>query len=208
MVLVFLIAGILLLLSVVIYLLFLSSVKVNITKLHISRQHSQWRLQIESKISIYLLGILKILQIKLDDQKIKQLYQSGKIDIKKLRAKHPLTMEQIKLMASTPAKVETFHLQGYLGTENAAVSPILSTVINAIVPMLLRNAMGKLSQGKYTCKVETVFFNQNLLNLTLDCIISIKIVHIISTLHQYLKKGGGKNNERTSNRRTYAYSHE
>ena len=43
--------------------------------------------------------------------------------------------------------------------------------------------------------------------ISLDSIISIKIVHIINSMLIFVKKGRDKN-ERTSNRRPYAYSYE
>lgn len=47
----------------------------------------------------------------------------------------------------------------------------------------------------------------NSINLSLNCIINVKMVHIIYVIYILLKKGMIKN-ERTSNRGAYDYSYE
>ena len=55
--------------------------------------------------------------------------------------------------------------------------------------------------------IEVLNTNENKININLSCIISVKMVNIINILH-YLKKKGGTNNGKSSNRKSYAHCNE
>ena len=55
-------------------------------------------------------------------------------------------------------------------------------------------------------KILPVYINENYLNLSIKCIISIKLVHIISIIKELERKDRDKKNGRAINRRTYANS--
>ena len=104
--------------------------------------------------------------------------------------------------------IEKLNIIGTLGLEDAAYTAYLVTFINTIISIIISKRMYHYSKRKYNYSIEPSYINQNVVNLELNCIISIKIVNIISIIFNTLKKGRVKKYERTSNRRTYAYSHE
>ena len=208
MVLVFLILGLLLLLGIVLYAVLLSNVKLNIIKLHIIKQSGPLTIEFKSKMVIDLFGKIPIFSILIDDEKMKQLYSRGKINIKKLKEHQPWNRDTLKMIKTYPATIEQLELHGYIGTEDAALTPFITAFLNSIIPLFLSHQKNPYQKRHYDYNVEAVYLNQNIVNLQLRCIISLKTVHIITIVYHFLKKERGNKYERTSNRRTYAYSHE
>ena len=61
----------------------------------------------------------------------------------------------------------------------------------------------------YIYNIKPIYNNKNLYKINLNCIIEIKMVHIINIIYMLLKKGRKKNEcSTTSNRKPYAYSYE
>ena len=71
---------------------------------------------------------------------------------------------------------------------------------------LLKNKIKSYKTQKFN--VKPVFINKNLLNIDFSGIFEIKMIHIINIIYILNKKEGVKKYERTSNRRSYAYSYE
>ena len=62
---------------------------------------------------------------------------------------------------------------------------------------------------KYEYKIKPIFGKQNFLKICIDCIINLKMVHIINIIYILKKKRSvNKYDKRTSDRRAYAYSNE
>ena len=76
-------------------------------------------------------------------------------------------------------------------------------IIDSVIPILIAPK----TKGKYISNIEFININENKININLSCIISVKMVNIINILHCFKKKGG-KNNGKSSDRRSYAYSNE
>ncbi len=208
MILVFLLLGFIIIIAFIVYILLLSDIKVKITRLHIFKTNEKFEIEFISKLGIYLFNKIKLFQLTIDDDKIKNIYRSGKIDITKLKDNKELNKETIRIFKKIKFTIEYLKLNGYVGTTNAAFTALVITFMNTIIPMILSKRINKYEKEKYEYKIDTVYINQNIVNLEFNCIISIKIVHIINILYIYLKKGRVNKYERTSNRRAYAYSHE
>lgn len=208
MILVFLLLVFIIIIALIFYILMLSNIKVKITKLHIFYNKKKLDITFVSKLGLYLFNKVKLLQITIDDDKIRDLYKSGKIDVNKLKNNKELNKLMLKLLKNIDFTVEELNLKGYIGTEDAAFTAIKAGIINIIISLVLMNKVKNYAKDKFSYGLETVYVNQNIVNLEFNCIISIKIVHIINIIYILSKKEGVKKNERTSNRRTYAYSHE
>ena len=208
MILVFLLLGFMILVALIAYILLLSSIKVKVTKLHILKADNEFESKLISKLGLYLFGKVRLFELTIDDNKLKEMYRSGKINIQKLKAHSKLNKETLKLLRKVDFIIEEFHLQGYIGTENAGVTALISGMINALIPILISKRINEYQKEKYHYQLDTIYINQNIVNLDFNCIISIKMVHIINVIYILLRKGSVKKNERTSNRRAYAYSHE
>ena len=159
------------------------------------------RWYILSKIPIMKFNINKT---KMEKIKIKEkirnidfkiLEEQGKIDVKKLK-----TLKELKM------KIKSVNLNLEIGTENAALTSILVPVISTVIAIVLRKKVRKYENQIFI--INSVYLNQNLLNISLSGIFEIKINHIINMIYILNKKEGVNKYERTSNRRTYDYSYE
>jgi hypothetical protein len=173
----------------------LSNIKIEVTKLHISYNSEKLDIDFVNKLGLYLFNKIKLLNITIDDDKIKDLYKSGKIDINKLKDNKKVNKEMLKVLRKIKFTIEKFKLNGYIGTENAATTALINGIINATVPIIISNKINKYKKENYNYKINTVYINQNIVNLEFNCIISIKIVHIINVIYILLKKGRVKKNE-------------
>ena len=203
MILVFLLLGLLAIIALIMLILSMSSIKIKIEKLHISNVSQKLKIMFISKVSIFMFNKFKLFEIKIDKQKIRNIFKNKRLDIKKLREN-----DIIKIIKNYKIYMERLNIEGYLGLEDAAYTSYIISFINTIIPLALSKRIYKYNQKRYKYIITPVYTNQNIVNLEINCIISIKIVHIINILFKLLKKGRVKKYERTSNRRTYAYSHE
>ena len=113
-------------------------------------------------------------------------------------------LKQLKILKDLKIKVKKFHLKIDIGLEDAAAGAISVGIVSSFIANFFRKLIHQNSEIFW--KVRPVYQNRNLVNINLDCIFRMKMIHIIYTIY-ILKKKGEKENG-TSNRRTYAYSHE
>lgn len=128
------------------------------------------------------------------------------IDFNKLKQTIPINMETFKIIKNLKLKIESLKLEINIGIEDAIYTSYAVAIIASILSILLPHLVKKQDIEKVKYEINPIY-NTLLFNLKLDSIISIKIVHIIYVIYNLVKKGRDKN-ERTSNRRAYAYSHE
>ena len=203
MILVFIILGIIIFITLTMLVFALSNTKLEIKKLHISNAQEKLKVDFILNIGIYFLNKVKIVKFTIDNYKASNLLRAGKLDINKFKQNNSINKDIIKGIKRDDFTIEYLKLEGYFSTFNAVLSSWIYGIINAIIPILIARKL----EGDYINNLE--FFNttENKININLNCIISIKMANIINILH-YLKKKGGKDNGKSSDRRTYAYSNE
>lgn len=157
------------------------------------------KLYLFEKIKYLKLDITKkemekdIVQRNVDKLKTKMILDRNKFDIKALKSLKYLKVE-----------INKINLEAYIGLEDAAANAILIGGLSSILAIILRKYMEKKNHNYW--KITPIYQNRNLLNISLDCIFSLKLIHIIYTIYVLKKKG--VENGRTSNRRAYAHSNE
>lgn len=203
MILVFIILGIIIAITLSMFIFTLSNAKLEIKKLHISNIESKLKVDFVLNIGIYFLDKVQIIKFTIDNYKISNLLQSGKLDLSKYKKNNAINKDIIKSLKKDEFKIEYFKLEGYFSTFDNVLSSMLYGIVNAIIPILIARKL----EGDYINSIEFLNTTENKININLNCIISIKMVNIINILH-YLKKKGRDNNGKSSNRRTYAYSNE
>ena len=203
MILVFIFLGIIILTSFFMFASILSNLKFEIKELHISNIESKLKADFVLNIGIYFLNKFKIIKFTVDNYKISNLLKSGKLDIKKLRDDERINKDILKKIKQNEFEIEYLKLEGYYATFNTLLSSWIYGIINAVIPIVIAPKIN----GRYINNIQFININENKININLNCIISVKMVNIINILH-YLKKKGGKNNGKSSNRRSYAYSNE
>lgn len=189
-----------------------SRIKINIknikfTSYKVEERHLQENYDIEVKL--YVLKFLRILKINITKEKLEKLKLENKI--KKLEKK--LILKDVKFDVNVfdvfkKLKIifEELNLKVEIGTENSALTSIIFGIVSGIIPFVLRNQIKNIEKQKIDIK--PIYLNQNLLNIELNCIFNIKMIHIIYVMYILNKKRRDEKYVRTSNRRSYGYSYE
>ena len=158
------------------------------------------------KIALYLFNKIKWIWISLDDKKIQKISQKSKwneVDIKKY-----VDVKDIKLVKKLSPKISFLNLKVKLGTFDILTTTYLVAILSTFIAVLLPYTIKKYKKENYYYEILPVYSDKNLYEIKLNCIIEEKMVHIISIVYALLKKRRVDKNERTSNRRPYAYGHE
>lgn len=199
MVLVFLILCILILISVIFFILIISTLKINIKELEVNNiLEPKLKIFYKIELGIYLLDKLKILKLTFtpNSKIIKTIKNKAQQSIK-------VDLEILKLVKYIKIDIEKLNFKLDIGTYdvllNTSIVFIISTVISILVPHLVDNKNYK----NIYYKILPINKNKNLIDLKLNCIIKLKMVHIINILYMYLSKKGGDRFDGTSNRRAY-----
>lgn len=189
MVLVFVLLAIIILLLIFFIIFLLSTLQIEIKNLKIGNKEIKNKTRIkdkyEVKISLYFLEKIPILWLTLNNKKMRKIYNSKKlekIDLKKLESKVQIDKETIKIIKNIKIKLSKLYLRIDIGTEDAILTSYSIALIASIIGILLPHlAHDKINNCKYI--VNPLYQNKNEYHINLDCIIRIKIVHIIySTL--------------------------
>ena len=201
MILVFFILGFFIIICLIYLVLILSNLKIKIENLHIVLINGKIETNFPLVISIYFLNKIKIFKLKINKEKIK-----NKLNFNKIKENSRKSKEFIKILRELNYKIDYFKIEGYFGTFNLKLSSNIYFFIQSIIPILIATKL----DGKYINNFKFLNINKNTISVRLNCIINIKIVNIINILQLNTKqrKGGIKENGRTSDRRINAYSNE
>ena len=175
---------------------------------NIEKNKKEQRASYVIKISLNIFNNIKWLWISLDSKKVKKLVSKiPEIDIKKIES--DFTLEDIKVLKKLYLNVSKFKLYAILGLENPIATAFLVAILSSSISIAIPRFIKKWNKANYEYKIKPIYNNQNLYKIRLNCIIELKIVHIINVIYILIKKGKSDKNERTaSNRKPYAYSHE
>lgn len=223
MVLVFILCTIIIIFTLLICMTILSTIKLKIENFKLSNNNyssteNKKIKQSQSKIaqdyrviiSLCLFDKIKWFGIHLNSAKMKKMYskmQLEKMDLKKLEKN--FKFEDLKIMKELKVEISYFKLNVKIGTEDAILTSFIVFIISTIISMLLPHTIKKYEKNKYYYEIMPLYQNANIYEIKFDSIIKVKMVHIINVIYVFWKKRRGeKNNERTSDRRTYGYSYE
>ena len=120
-----------------------------------------------------------------------------------------LKVENIKVLKELEIKIDKLNLLFEFCIENSAVTAFSTVIISTLISVVLSIFANGYKKEKYKYKIKPIFGKQNFFKICIDCIISLKMVHIINVIYILKKKRSvNKYDKRTSDRRTYAYSNE
>ena len=216
MVLVFILLAIFILLLTIIFLVLLSTFRIEIKNLKLSNIENKNQIKKQQKsdfaiiLSFYLFNKLKWISINLNDEKIKKAYrkiQLEKIDLKKLEK--DFKWEYLKIIKQLHVKLSYINLKINAGVESPVITAFFVSILSTIISILLPFFAIDLTKENYRYTIQPIYKNKNLYKIQLNCIIQVKMVHIINVIYLFVKKGRSDVNGRTtSNRRPYGYSYE
>ena len=192
----------------VLLLIALSSIKLNIRKCHISNiekgvKKAKLDTEFELYIEFYLLRLIKLIKIPITKDKIEELIVKKNLDSLKKDAKIVKKIHLLEIIKSLKLKTEKVNLQIYFGLDSINLTVYAVAIISALLGIIL----AKVEPKETNFEVMPVYNIGNVIKFNLNCIITVKIVHIIYVIYILLRKRRN-NHERTSNRRSYGYSYE
>ena len=201
---------------VVTLIIITAKIEVKIVNLAINSQnkeHISDKYKIITKLKIF--GNIPIIKFTLNKKKIKKIQQLLKMNEKVkqlekdiLQNKNKFDKKMVKGLKefSKGIYVENLELEVELGTENAFLTSMLVAIFSSILAISFSRI--HIKEKNIVYKFKPVYRNENSIKIEISGIFQIKLIHIINTIYVLNKKGGRKNHERTSNRRSYDYSYE
>lgn len=211
MILVFIFLSLLFIIILLITILLFSAISIQIENLKISNTQEK-KIEDNYKVRIKLLFLSKvpIFAINLNSKKMRNIYSSKKlekIDYKKIKSKIPNRINIFKLIKILQIKIKSLNLKVKIGTIDILSTSYIVGIIASIISILLCFTTNKKDIKKVYYKILPIYNQKNEYNIELNSIIQVEIVHIICSMLYIIRKGR-KKDDRTSNRRTYAYSNE
>ncbi len=204
---------IILFLALLILVITLSTLQIRIKKANISNMNlGKIEYDYLFFIELKFLNKLKIIQIAIDKEKVSKLSKKfklkEKIDIKKVEKGIPDKKARKKLQEKLDIKLNEFHLKAEIGTYDVIITSAIIAVISSAIGIVMAKLIDNYKKEKYEYTIMPIYKNKNVINLSLNCIIQVKMVHIISIIFTLLRKRKERNKHvRTSNRRSYDYSY-
>lgn len=211
MILVLFLFGLIILIGITAILIIASTLHIQIKNLSISNMQTKNNTKYAIILSIYFANKIKYIWFNLNSKRAKKIYskvQLEKIDLKKF--KKVFKLSDLKELTKLHLKISDLNLDMNIGTKSPLVTSFLVVTISNAISLLLPHLVNNLKDNRYFYNIKPLYYNKELYKINLDCIIEIKMVHIINVIYYiFLKKGRRKNEQSTtSNRKSYAYSHE
>ena len=210
MILVLILLGILVLLITIIIFIVASTLHIQIKNLSMSNMEYKNTNKYGIIFSLYLGNKIKWMWFKLNDEKIRKMYskmQLEKFDFKMIRK--DFKIKDLKKIPKLQAKISYLNLEANLGVISPVITSFLVATIASIISITLPYLAKSFKKERYIYNIKPLYRNKNLYKINLNCIIEIKMVHIINIIFVLIKKGRKKNEQSTtSNRKPYAYSYE
>lgn len=211
MILVLFLFGLIILIGITAILIIASTLHIQIKNLSISNMQKKNNTKYAIIFSIYFANKIKYIWFNLNSKRAKKIYskvQLEKIDLKKF--KKVFKLSDLKELTKLHLKISDLNLEMNIGTKSPLVTSFLVVTISNVISLLLPHLVNNLKDNRYFYNIKPLYYNKELYKINLDCIIEIKMVHIINVIYYIFLKKGRRKNERstTSNRKSYAYSHE
>ncbi len=208
---------ILIILTLFIVGILFSTLNIRVEKLYFSNQSLEklkWNYFIVLELSLF--GMIKAIKLRIDPKRVEKILKKRnikekvkEINFKQIKQDLPDKEEQVKLMKRLKIKLEEFHFVLELGTKDVLITSAIIAFLSSALGIAIARVIKQYKEEKYEYKMIPVYQNKNIINLNLNCIIQVKMVHIICIIFTLLRKRKEKQkHERTSNRRSYDYSYE
>lgn len=211
MVLVFILLAILIILLTLFFFILLSTFHIEIRNFSLSNtKEEKLNKNYAIILSLYLGNKIKWISIHLNDKKLRKAYSKmklEKIDLKKLEK--DFRWEDLKIVKKLQPKISHLKLGMQIGLESPVLTAFTVTTLSSIISIFLPYVATSEKKEQYEYVITPIYQNRNLYKIQFNCIIQVKMVHIINVISSILKKGRSDLNERTtSHRRSYGYSYE
>ena len=138
MILVFILLGIIAFLASLLFLILISTLKIEIKDLNLSNMEKDKKANYIIKISLNLFNNIKWLWLSLNSKKVNKLISKiPKIDIKKLEG--DLKLKDIKLLEKLNIKISKFKLSAIIGLQSPIITAFLIAFLSSSIGIILSN---------------------------------------------------------------------
>ena len=191
----------------------MSTLQVKVEQIEITNQNANSKLEYnyQFKIQLYLCNKLKWFSISMTKEKLENSNWKKKLkkmNWKKLKKEMPKQRIDTKIVQKILPELTEFHLQLELGTQDILLTSAIITILASGLGIGLGKLIKKYQPSKHQYQITPLYIDKNVIKLSLNCIIQVKMVHIIYITSKLLKIRRVEKHERTSNRRSYDYSYE
>lgn len=221
----FIILGILFFMSLIFFMICLSNLEIEIKDFKLNTTNIKHK-----KLENYLVYIkLKLLdkftwiKIKIDYKKIKKL-KNSKIFKSKIFSKinnfnsmentilenrgKIFKKENLKYIRDLQITIKKLDLYLKISTGFTNLTVYAVAIIASVISIILAKTIKNYSKDKFKYIVFPMYGQKPAIKISLNCIINVKMVHIINIIYMLIKKRSVGNDERTSDRRTYVCSND
>ena len=209
MVLVLIFLAIIILIIIITLLVSISTLRIEVKNFEASNYNNVKNKKYEIKISLVIFNKIKWISFTLNNEKILKMYKSidfNKINIKDIESN--LKFEDLKELKKLQLKVSKLNMKLKVGTEDVIFTSYLIAILSSAIAIILPHIVSTNNKENYKYHLEPLYYNKNLYEIKLNCIIEVKMVHIIGIVYDFTKKRRSDFYGRASNRRNYGYSYE
>ena len=189
-------------------LLYLSILEIEVKELKVDTKN---------KINEFLIYVrLKLLKkitwakIKIDNKQIEKYKSVNNKILKKISTdlkNQVIDKKSLVHLKNLKIKIKKVNLNLKIGLLNPIATVFVTTFLTTILSNIFARKIEEYTNENCKYKIESKFVTKPQLKLNLNCIIYVKMVHIISIIYMLNKKGSVKNGKFSSNRRAYESLH-
>ena len=215
MILLIIVLTIIFLISLIFFILCLSSLEIEIKDFKFDSNNIEKR--IENYLIFARIKFLKrftLLKLSINDKRINKIKGSKFISkgiLKKVLLEDDekiLKLKNIERLQNLNIKINKLNLEMKIDLLDTIYTSFAVAIISTILSIILAQKTEKYSNDKYKYIITPIYKNNIQIIIKLNCIINIEMVHIISILYMLFKKRSVDYDERTSDRRTYVCRNE
>lgn len=184
----------------ILILLIFSQIRIKVENFKFSSEKENSRFINEDynvKIQLIVLKFVPVVWININNKKIQKLKETKKIDFDFNKMFKNISKQKTKFV---PIKIKKIHLNLDLGTDFSTLTTMIIPLVSTILSIILFKSDTKQKNVYYKISPK---YNENIIKFELTGIFEIKMIHIINVICK-----GEWRDERSSNRRSYDYSHE
>lgn len=188
-------------------------IRIDIQKFVISNidkngKHKKIKLEHRVIVKLYIFNYIKIFSKLINKRVTNNITEKVQPRLKKINKSTKEIGKLLKFIKSMKLELKDFKFVLNFGIEDVNLLIYTFTLISTIIPFLIRKQWKNIEYS-----VAPIYNNGNLIDLRLKGIVDINLVHIIYTSFMLKKKGRIKNGRKfkstkSSNRKSYEYSHE
>lgn len=159
------------------------------------------------KIRIDSKRIIKIKKSKLLKSKTFEKISKMK-NVKESILKNKKEIINIRNLKDLDIKIEQLNLDMKISASDYIITSFFVAFIASVISIILAKNIKRYEKNKYRYLITPIYEYKPTLKIKLNCIIDIKIVHIMNVIYMLVKKRSVEYDERTSDRRTYVCSND